>query len=125
MGKKKQRIQHVDPQSLTTVIESIAFMGEGMVRHEDGDPVFIPYTIPGERVRAEIVRKGRRYWEANLIEVETPSPDRVEAPCRYYRSCTGCQWQHIAYPRQLELKREIVTAELRAIGKFERPPVAL
>lgn len=94
-----------------------------MGRHEE-QVVFVPHGIPGETVEAELQRRYPDYLEATIVSVLNPSPHRIEAPCRYYAECGGCQWQHIAYPHQLELKREVVLDQLRRIGKFSDPPVA-
>lgn len=121
--RKHNRAKQQEPERFIATIEDIATMGEGLAR-KDGEPVFVPYTIPGEVVEAEINRGGRRYAEADLVAVLKASPHRVEPPCPYYGECTGCQWQHIDYAHQLELKRRIVVDHLRRIGGFEKPPVA-
>jgi 23S rRNA (uracil1939-C5)-methyltransferase len=106
-------------------LDSIAHGGEAIGRHA-GKTVFVPYAIPGERVRAEIVEEKERWARARLLAVLTPSPDRIEPPCPYFGpdACGGCQWQHIAYERQAELKREIVVDQLRRLGRIASPPVA-
>lgn len=110
------------PQELTLEIEAIAYGGEGIGRHE-GRVVFVPFTIPGERVRVRIVKAQRQWARAALLEVMTASPDRVAPPCPWFTRCGGCAYQHIAYPRQLEIKTTQVAEALRRIGKFPAPPV--
>ena len=122
MGKRN-RPRQIEPEEFTATVEEIAFMGEGLAR-KDGEPVFVAYAIPGEEVVAETRRKGRRYLEAEVTRVLKPSPHRVTPPCPYYGVCSGCQWQHIDYPHQLEIKRKLVIDQLRRVGQFEKPPVA-
>lgn len=106
-------------------LDAIAHGGEAIGRH-GGKAIFVPYAIPGERVRVEIVEEKARWARARLLEVLTPSPDRVSPPCPYFGldQCGGCQWQHIAYPRQAELKQAIVADQLRRLGRIAAPPVA-
>jgi 23S rRNA (uracil1939-C5)-methyltransferase len=105
-------------------LDAIAHGGEALGRHA-GKVVFVPYAIPGELVRAEIVEEKERWARARLLDVLTPSPDRVEPPCPHFgpEGCGGCQWQHIAYERQAELKKEIVADQLRRLGRIANPPV--
>lgn len=107
------------------MLDGIAHGGEAIGRHA-GKTVFVPYAIPGERVRAEIVEERERWARTRLVEVLEASPDRVAPPCPYFgpEKCGGCQWQHIAYERQAELKREIVADQLQRLGHLERPNVA-
>jgi 23S rRNA (uracil1939-C5)-methyltransferase len=106
-------------------LEGIAHGGEAIGRHA-GKTVFVPYAIPGERVRAELVEERERWARARLVAVLEASPDRVEPPCPYFGpgKCGGCQWQHIAYERQAELKQEIVADQLRRLGRLLQPNVA-
>ena len=67
--------------------------------------------IPGERVVCRIVRYRRRrkaVVSGIVTDVLEPSPHRVAPPCPYFGPCSGCQWQHIDYAHQLELKRAAV-----------------
>jgi len=89
--------------------------------------VRVPFTIPGERVRVQLGRVREVTPSARLVDIVTPSADRVAPPCRHFgphagMPCGGCAWQHIAYPRQLELKRALVRD---AVGRTLRnaPPV--
>lgn len=103
-------------------IADVAYGGDGIARHE-GRVVFVPFTITGERVRARITNLHRSYARAEVREVLLPSPDRVAPPCPVFTCCGGCGYQHIAYPRQLEIKTRQVAEALRRIGKLADPPV--
>ena len=98
-------------------------LGEAMASH-DGQDVFVFGGIPGERVVAEVVGTRRKYVAARVVEVLEPSPHRVEPPCPYFGDCTGCQWQHVAYDSQLDVKREKVVDALVRVGQFVNPPVS-
>jgi len=79
--------------------------------------------ITGEEVKVEVVRRYRTYVAACVREVIEPSPNRVEPTCPYFGRCTGCQWQHIRYEHQLELKHRIVRDALESYGGIPNPPV--
>jgi 23S rRNA (uracil1939-C5)-methyltransferase len=112
-------------RTIELILDGIAHGGEALGRHA-GKVIFVPYAIPGERVRAEIVEEKERWARARLIEVVAASPDRMDPPCPYFGQdkCGGCQWQHIAYERQADLKKEIVADQLRRLGRIEAPAVA-
>jgi tRNA/tmRNA/rRNA uracil-C5-methylase (TrmA/RlmC/RlmD family) len=107
---------------LSLEITDVAYGGAGLGRHE-GRVVFIPFTIPGETVRVRLDKVTRNWMQARVIKIITASPDRVAPPCPLFRRCGGCAYQHIAYPRQLEIKTQQVAETLRRIGKFPDPPV--
>jgi 23S rRNA (uracil1939-C5)-methyltransferase len=99
----------------TLRIESLAHLGAGISR-DGGKVTFVPFTVPGDLVKARIVEEKSRFARARLEEVLEPSPDRVEPPCPYFGNCGGCQWQHIAYPTQLHYKTQIVREQLEHAG---------
>lgn len=78
--------------------------GAGVARHDSGCVVFVPYTAPGDRVRVEIVELEKRFAQAQLIEVLTPSDLRVQPRCAVYGKCGGCLWQHLDYSLQWKTK---------------------
>lgn len=88
-------------------ITSLTNMGQGVGR-VDGWVVMVAGVIPGERVRVRIFRNHKNYSEADLAEVLTASPQRVEPGCGLFGTCGGCQYQHISYPEQLRWKRQQV-----------------
>jgi len=103
-------------------IEDIAFGGKGVGR-EQGKAVFVPYTIDGETVSAEIVRDKNQFAEAELVDVKESSPHRVTPECPYFGRCGGCAYQHIDYEHQLAIKWRQVRDVLQRIGKFKGVPM--
>jgi len=103
-------------------IEDIAFGGKGVGR-EQGKAIFVPYTIEGELVSAEIVREKKQFAEAELVEVKESSPHRVTPECPYFGRCGGCAYQHIGYEHQLAIKWRQVRNVLQRIGKLKDIPL--
>ncbi len=89
-------------------IDALVHGGRGIGRH-DGKAVFVPLTMPGDRVACRVVKSKRRYLEAELHEMLEPSPLRREPPCPFFGACGGCQWQHIPYQEQTRWKEKIFT----------------
>ncbi len=99
---------------LTLTVDTLAFGGAGVARHE-GYVVFVQGGVPGDTVRVEVGKAKRAYAEARVIEVVTPSPDRIEPLANH----PGAPWQVIPYARQLEIKAEQVDDALRRIGRLD------
>jgi 23S rRNA (uracil1939-C5)-methyltransferase len=103
-------------------IEDIAFGGKGVGR-EQGKAIFVPYTIEGELVSAEIVREKKQFAEAKILEVKESSPHRLTPKCPYFGRCGGCAYQHIDYEHQLAIKSRQVRDVLQRIGKLKDIPM--
>src|SRR6266542_3304257 len=97
-------------QRLSLTISDIAFGGEGVGR-VDQMVVFVPFVLLEEEVEVEITEVKRQFARAKLIRVVRPSPRRVAPGCRYFGECGGCQYQHMAYAEQLEVKRKQIAPE--------------
>jgi tRNA/tmRNA/rRNA uracil-C5-methylase (TrmA/RlmC/RlmD family) len=104
-------------------ITDIAFGGEGVARVNDL-VVFVPFVAMGDEVEAEVTEVKKNFARARLVRVLKPSPDRVVPRCRYFGECGGCQYQHIDYPAQLELKRKQVADLFERIGGMSPDVVA-
>jgi 23S rRNA (uracil1939-C5)-methyltransferase len=104
--------------ALSLSIEKPAAGGR-MIARTGGRIVLVAGAIPGERVQARLERvtKGVAYAEA--IAIDEPSPDR-RAPF-VDPACGGSLYAHIAYPRQLTIKAEVIADALRRIGRIEAP----
>lgn len=94
--------------SATFEIARLGAQGDGVADTETGQ-VFIPFALPGETVTAARVKD-----RADLIAVLSPSPQRVEPPCRHFGSCGGCAIQHLEERAYLDWKRQKVVNALRA-----------
>lgn len=100
--------------------------GDGLCSCE-GQELHIFGALPGERVQVEILRRQRDYWFCQTTDVVDAAEHRVKPECVFYGMCTGCQWQHAAYWKQLELKTDLVKSVIRGVGLDEgvvRPTLA-
>ena len=120
-GAKRMVNRPLEPIELT--LTGFASGGKAVGHAPDGRVVFVEFGIPGERVIAEITDSHASYMEATAVLVLEASEDRIVPPCAYFGKCGGCQLQHIAYDRQLELKAEVVRDQLRRIGRFSSEEV--
>lgn len=105
---------------LTLEMTDMANGGDALGRDENGRVIFVPFAIPGEEVRVEIVEDKGRFAHARLQEVVEPSPQRIEPRCPHFGVCGSCHWQHIEYEAQLTYKREIVEDQLVRIGHLQQ-----
>jgi 23S rRNA (uracil1939-C5)-methyltransferase len=104
------------------IIATIVAGGDGLARHADGYVVFVPRTIPGEKVEVEYSDVHKQWRRGRVVRLIESSPNRRESPCPHYNRCGGCQLQHIHYDDQLPLKAAVVADSLRRIGKLEVEP---
>jgi 23S rRNA (uracil1939-C5)-methyltransferase len=96
----------VPAMRLEAEIARLGSQGDGIVETGAG-PVYIPFTLPGERVAAEV--EGER---GALLDVLQPSPDRIAPICRHFGACGGCALQHLEATRYREWKRQRVVDAL-------------
>lgn len=101
-------------------VEKWVYGGAGLAR-DGGKVLMIPYTLPGERVRVEIVRDHGGFAEARVQELLERSPQRVQPQCPVFGRCGGCHYQHAAAEFQAARKAEIAREVFRRVGKLEAP----
>ena len=123
MAKKKFNDQ---PFAYRTEIEleiaTLTNLGVGLGRVPFGEGkwvVMVPFTLPGEKVRARVYRNHKNFSEADLLEVLTPSPHRIDPKCPLFGRCGGCQYQHLTYAEQLKWKRQQVEELLKYMAGVE------
>ena len=104
------RADGADAETACLTLDRFGTLGDTVAEFE-GREINVFGGIPGERVVCRIVRYRRRrkaVVSGIVTDVLEPSPHRVAPPCPYFGPCSGCQWQHIDYAHQLDLKREAV-----------------
>jgi len=116
-GKGSAHHSLVQGQRLIVTIDDVAFGGEGVARSNEF-VVFVPFVLVGEEVEVELTEIKRNHARGRLLRIIRASPHRVEPACRYFGDCGGCQYQHIDYETQLQLKRKQITDLLLRIGGF-------
>lgn len=104
-------------QEVTCRIDALGAEGEGICRGL-GQVLFVPFALPGEtvRVRVQKVTKSRAFGK--VLELLSPSPQRVAPPCPHFGICGGCNLQHLDYQAQLANKTSQVANCMQRIGKL-------
>ncbi len=103
-------------------IERLANGGDG-VGHHDGKVIFVPFSAPGDELEVEITEDKPRFARARIINIKSPSKERVEPRCEVFGRCGGCQWQHLDYAAQAQHKERIFRETLERIGQLKEPTV--
>ena len=104
-------------------LDKYAYVGDMMGRLEDGRAVFVPFGLPGERVRIRLTEEKKNFARGELVEILEQSKERIRPRCQHFGECGGCQYQHVPYERQLQIKTDILRDQLQRIGKIEHPPL--
>ncbi len=115
---KKLLDELLSPERVVS-ISDIAFPHDWGVGTVDQVVTFVPGGVPGDKIRIRIAKTKRRHQFGRIVSLEYPSPFRVVPPCPHFSVCGGCTFQHLAYPKQLELKQNYLLQTLRKIGKID------
>ena len=89
----------------TGIVFAVGMNGEGVLREED-KVVFVPFTLPGEKIRYKILKVGDGFAFGKVMEIFTPAEERVRPVCEVFGKCGGCQLQHVRYQNQLKIKED-------------------
>lgn len=120
--KSEQKLSLKKNQEISLIIEDFTKEGEGLGKYQ-GFPLFVKDTVIGDEVKVSITKLKKNYGYARLVEIITPSEDRVTPPCPVARQCGGCKLQQISYEKQLSFKRSLVEGCLTRIGGFEKEAI--
>lgn len=104
-------------QIIETEIIDLGENGEGIAK-PDNFTVFVHGAIPGDQVKAKIIKVKKQYAIAKVEEFIQPSINRVIPECPYTQ-CGGCQTQMIDYDAQKQIKHALVDNTMKRIGGFE------
>lgn len=99
-------------------IDALGSEGQGIGR-VDGYTVFVPLALPGEKIRAHVIKTTSGYGVAKLTEVMEPSKDRAQQDCPAYPRCGGCSMRHMSYAAQLAAKTKQVRDAFIRLGRFD------
>jgi 23S rRNA (uracil1939-C5)-methyltransferase len=110
-------------ESIDLTLTGLAYGGDAYGRDASGRMVFVPFALPGERVRVDITEPHQQWGRGRIVHVLQPSPERIVPRCPHFTECGGCHYQHMPYSAQLQAKAEIVGAQLQRLGGFANPPV--
>jgi 23S rRNA (uracil1939-C5)-methyltransferase len=97
-------------------LTALTYGGDALGRLPDGRAVFVPFALPGERVRVRLVEEKRGHARPELVEVLEPAAGRVQPLCPHFTACGGCHYQHMDYPAQMAAKAAILKEQLERIG---------
>ena len=103
-------------------IEKPLYGGAGLARQQ-GQAVFVPFTLPGELVEARLIENKGSYSTAEFDAVLEPSPARATPPCPYFGPCGGCHYQHATYAAQVETKIAVLRETLERARIREIPAI--
>lgn len=106
------------PHTLEIEIDELGGRGDGVGRH-DGQPVFVPCTVPGDRVVVRVDGRKSDGLSASCLDLLIPGPGRVPPLCRHFGACGGCSLQHLDGDRYRSWKRDQLVVALRRAGFAE------
>ena len=113
--------------SETLPIHALGAHGDG-VHQAERERIYVDRALPGDTVTATLREGDDGLWRGDLIEVLTPSPHRVPAPCPHYDVCGGCTMQHATAAFYQDWKVSLVREALAKRDLTPRtwaPPVFL
>ncbi len=105
----------------TGIVSDFGYEGEGIIKTEDY-VVFLPFAVPGEKVRYKVLKVAKNLVYGKVEEVLTPAEARVRPNCPVFTKCGGCSLMHLSYKKQLLLKRDIVSNCLKKIAFIDITP---
>lgn len=105
------------------IICDITAEGNGVAKI-DGYTLFVPMAAVGDEVILKVLKTGKSFGYAKILEVVHPAETRTNPPCENFKRCGGCALMHLSYKEQLRIKRKSVEDAMTRIGGFKDIKVA-
>ncbi|MBN2378771.1 23S rRNA (uracil(1939)-C(5))-methyltransferase RlmD [candidate division WOR-3 bacterium] len=111
--------------NLRITVEKVVAGGDGLTHLPDGRVLFVPFSLPGERLDVSIVKQKKDYAVGRIEGIVEEAANRVEPSCPYYTECGGCQLQHVTYEGEIEIKKSFLKETLVRHAKVQIEPEAV
>src|SRR5207248_1281016 len=97
------------------VVERVGARGDGIAQYR-GEPVFVPFTVPGDLVRVRLGVRRHGGWEGFVVDWLLSGPGRTAPRCRHFGTCGGCALQHLDHESYRRIKLERLSTALERAG---------
>lgn len=104
-------------------LDNYAAEGKSVAKMEDGKTLFVKGGVPGDVVSVRIEKNKTAFAEGQVVQIEIPSPDRIEPFCEHFGTCGGCKWQMLPYHLQAQYKHQQVVDQLSRLAKIKLPEI--
>ncbi len=94
-------------QVISVSIDRLDHNGTGVGKYQN-KPVFIENTLPQEKVTAKITDAKGKFFKASLVDIQQPSEQRIKPLCKHFKTCGGCDLQHLSFEQHLSFKQQKV-----------------
>lgn len=121
-NKYRHKRNPLEPKEAELTIESLTNAGDGLGRLDER-VVFVPYTLPGDKVKIKITQRKKNFMLAESIDILEQGAGRTTPRCAVFGRCGGCDWQHVPYADQLKAKEEQLRETLTRIGTLGTVPI--
>ncbi len=105
-------------------IDKIVFGGEGL-GYSDGLAIFVPMSVPGDILEVKIISLKKSYGRGLIMNIIKPSKNRININKVTFEDHCGCDFGMLSYPKQLEIKKELVETILSKIGKIDTDKITI
>lgn len=119
--RRGRHTSNAKPQNLPKGLIELSVLavgakGDGLAKDDSAHDYFVPYSITGDVVEAKVTDKRGDHYVAEIQNIITPGPQRIDPPCPYFGKCGGCSLQHLDEVAYRQWKKERVSESLSRSG---------